>query len=621
MKKLTSPLVFLGLLALAISGLTFTLSPAPLAANSAANKVSAYFDTAWNYESLEDTFINSQVTGGKWWQAGMMNSPDETGAPVTALYLNLESAMAFDILKMENLVKSGPPTYEWSFGDVPEQSSAGVWVDSLHDSNPVPVTFTPGFDASRSVDKTEFSETGTQSLTITLTPREVTEGFTVLIQAEENEIVNPVITSPTSGDGIYLTPDGHSLHIDSIGLELNTTWTINIAIQVIPKVPEVTFVPYVLIGQRGMVASGSESGNSFSYPVGDPSDGVGDWTWRAEGLCEWEWNESLSKQVIWAHSYGVVRGNGWGSTPVPVPGGNEVSVGFMEQRHYNVSGDSFMNKEVTVEEWWRTNLINLPDETGASVTGLQLTLDSEVSFEGVEKEFLTIKGPPIYEWSLDDVPNGETIATNGWPWDAYVRRHSTSKLVPGYDVSRSFDKTVFSAQGVQMLTITVTPREESINTVTITVHTDEDAFVDPVVLSYSSTSGGEVKIEQDGHRSEIGFVPVELNTPMTVTVTIQVTPKVPLVHYKPGTGIRAERVSVPDSGITTGNSVSFTTEVGTWTWSAEGDYVWDWGIRCAPGVNVSFGRGSSFPIFIWILVVVILGAIILYRRRRKRVSA
>jgi len=312
------------------------------------------------------------------------------------------------------------------------------------------------------------------------------------------------------------------------------------------------------------------------------------------------------------------------SAPRPsatVSGGNEVSVSFIEERHYEVSGDSFMNKEVTVEEWWRTNLINLPDETGASVTGLQLTLDSEVSFEGVEKEFLTIKGPPIYEWSLDDVPNGETIATNGWPWDAYVRRHSTSKLVPGYDVSRSFDKTVFSAQGVQMLTITVTPREESINTVTITVHTDEDAFVDPVVLSYSSTSGGEVKIEQDGHRSEIGFVPVELNTPMTVTVTIQVTPKVPLVHYKPGTGIRAERVSVPDSGITTGNSVSFTTEVGTWTWSAEGDYVWDWGIRCAPGVNVSFGRGSSFPIFIWILVVVILGAIILYRRRRKRVSA
>ena len=316
------------------------------------------------------------------------------------------------------------------------------------------------------------------------------------------------------------------------------------------------------------------------------------------------------------------------SAPRPsatVPGGNEVSVSFIEERHYKVSGDSFMNKEVTVEEWWRTNLLNLPDETGAPVTGLRLTLDSEVSFGGVEREFLAMRGPSTYEWSFDDIPSGETITTGGWPWDAFVRRRSTSKAVAGYDVSRSFDKIVFSASGVQTLTITLTPREGSIDTVTITVHTDEDAFVDPVVLSYSSTNDGEVKIEQGGHRSEISLVPVELNTPMTVTVNIQVTPKVPLVHYKPGTGIRTDRVSVPDRGITTGSSVSLTTEVGTWTWSAEGDYVWDWGIRVSPAVIVSFGRSSSQPISILILISLVLvgvvTGVILYRRRRKRVSA
>jgi len=310
---------------------------------------------------------------------------------------------------------------------------------------------------------------------------------------------------------------------------------------------------------------------------------------------------------------------------VTVSGGNEVSVSFIEESGYKISGDSFINKEVTVERCWRTNLLNLQDETGAPVTGLRLTLDSEVSFGAVEDELLTMRGPPIYEWSLNDVPSGEYIATDGWGWDAYVRRNSTKKLAPGYDVSRSFDKTIFSAQGVQTLTITVTPREESIDTVTITVHTDKDTFVDPVVLSYSSASGGEVKIEQGGHRSQISFVPVELNTPTTVAVTLQVTPKVPLVHYKPDTGIRTDRVSVPDRGITTGRSVSFTTEVGTWTWSAEGDYVWDWGVRASPDVNVSFGRASPLPISILILGVVILGAIvigiILYRRRRKTVSA
>ncbi len=313
--------------------------------------------------------------------------------------------------------------------------------------------------------------------------------------------------------------------------------------------------------------------------------------------------------------------------------GNEVSVSFIEERDYKVSGDSFINKEVTTERWWRTNLLNLSDETGAPVIGVRLSLDSEMSFGGIsgflsgrmERDQLTTMGPPTYEWFLGDVPNGKTITTNGWPWDAFVVRYRfPGKLAPGYDVSRSFDKTLFSTPGIQALTITIIPREELINTVAIFVHTDEDEFVDPVVLSYSSNSGGDVRIEQGGHRSEIRFVPVELNTPMTVTVTIQVTPRVPLVYYKPHIGINTERVSVPESGITTGSSVSYTTEVGTWTWIAEGDYGWNWGVRAGSDVSLSFGSTSS-PISIWILIVVILGAIILgiilYKRRRNRVSA
>jgi len=318
---------------------------------------------------------------------------------------------------------------------------------------------------------------------------------------------------------------------------------------------------------------------------------------------------------------------------VPRPSGNEVCVSFIEERDYKVSGDRFINKEVATERWWRTNLLNLLDETGEPVIGVQLSLDSEISFGGIsgffsgriERDQLTTMGPPTYEWFLGDVPNGKTITTNGWPWDAYVVRYRfPDKLAPGYDVSRSFDKTLFSTQGIQKLTITITPREESIDTVDIYVHTDEDEFVNPVVLSYSSESGGDVRIEQGGHRSGIRFVPVELNTPMTVTVTIQVTPRVPLVYYKPHIGISTDRVSIPERGITTGSSVSYTTEVGTWTWSAEGDYVWDWGIRASPDVSLSFSR-NSYTISIWILIVVILGAIILgiilYRRKRKRASA
>jgi hypothetical protein len=307
------------------------------------------------------------------------------------------------------------------------------------------------------------------------------------------------------------------------------------------------------------------------------------------------------------------------------PSGNLVNVSFIEERHYKVSGDSFTNKEVATKRWWRANLLNISDKTGESVTELKLSLESDMSFDGIEEDQLTKMGPPIYEWSLDDVPNGKPITTNGWPWDAFVvSRNFPDKLAPGYDVSRSFDKTVFLKQGIQRLTITFTSREESIDKVTIYVHTDEDEFVDPVVLSYSSSSGGEIKIEQNGHRSSISSVPVELNTPVTFTVIIQMTPKIPLVQYKPYTSIQTERVSVPEEGFTTGSSVSYTTEMGTWTWSAEGDYVWSWGVRAADDVVLTFYRSSS-PISIWILlIIVVIGAtilgIILYRRRRKRLS-
>lgn len=316
------------------------------------------------------------------------------------------------------------------------------------------------------------------------------------------------------------------------------------------------------------------------------------------------------------------------------PSGNLVNVSFIEEYHYNILGDSFINKEVATERWWRTNLQNLPDETGEPVIGAQLSLESKMSFGGIsgllsggiENDQLTKMGPPTYEWFLGDVPNGKPITTNGWPWDAFVvRRRFPDKLAPGYDISRSFDKTVFLKPGIQTLTITLTPREESIDKVTIYVHTDEDNSVNPVVLSYTSSSKGEVKIEQDGHRSSISSVPVKLNTPLTVTVTIQVTPKEPLVQYKPYTSIQTERVSVPEEGVTTGSSVSYTTEVGTWTWSAEGDYVWGWGVRAAPDVVLTFYKSSTSITFWIILIVVVLGAtilgIILYRRRRKRVSA
>ena len=112
MKKVTTSFLLVGLLALAISGFASALSPTTIAADSAVNNVAVLFHTAWSYESPEDTFINSQVTGRKWWQVSIWNEPDEIAIPVAALMLSLESALVFDNLEADNLVTPGPPTYE-----------------------------------------------------------------------------------------------------------------------------------------------------------------------------------------------------------------------------------------------------------------------------------------------------------------------------------------------------------------------------------------------------------------------------------------------------------------------------------------------------------------------------
>jgi len=145
----------------------------------------------------------------------------------------------------------------------------------------------------------------------------------------------------------------------------------------------------------------------------------------------------------------------------------------------------------------------------------------------VSKLLIIMLGPPTYEWSFGDVGEGSEHAGQGF--DAYVGfSYATTKVTPGFDLSRSFNKTVFTAPDTQTITITVILRDEPIKQVNISLSTWEDDLVDPVI---TSLSGG--KISPDGRCAEINNIPVELNTPISVTVSIQVTPKVPEVEYKP----------------------------------------------------------------------------------------
>jgi len=271
-----------------------------------------------------------------------------------------------------------------------------------------------------------------------------------------------------------------------------------------------------------------------------------------------------------------------GATYTPEEAGNQVQVDFLTNWVHAINEDIFTNAEVTGQRQWRIScIINTPDETGESVRRLEVTLESDLVFDWVDKDSsfarpgkLVKMGPPVYEWSFGDLAEEPEHA--GQVFDAYVGflQHTSTKIVPGFDLSRSFDRTVFTAPGTQTMTITVTPREESIKQLSIGLSTWETDLVDPIFIALE---GG--KISPDGRCAEINNIPVELNTPMSVTVSIQVIPKVHEVEYKPNVRIVPNRPSEPGDihfDTSHGSSFSYTDEAGTWTVSAEGYYVWQW---------------------------------------------
>lgn len=135
MKKPVALVITAVFLALAVSTVP-ALTPTAVA-QQAENTVRPDFSTRWTYDSPEDTFTNGEVTGRNEWCANL-----GSGVPLTELTLTLGSALNFDEIMKENLTTTGPPTYVWSFGDVPSGTNSSAYV-KFSSPGVAPVTFTP----------------------------------------------------------------------------------------------------------------------------------------------------------------------------------------------------------------------------------------------------------------------------------------------------------------------------------------------------------------------------------------------------------------------------------------------------------------------------------------------
>jgi len=250
-------------------------------------------------------------------------------------------------------------------------------------------------------------------------------------------------------------------------------------------------------------------------------------------------------------------------------GENEVSVYFATNYNLPIDGDSFSNEETIGQTIWRIpNIINVTDQSGEKVKGLHVKLESDLSFEWVSDRNLVTRGPPVYEWHFGDLE--EEHKHTGWATDVLVGflTKSPVKFTPGLDVSRSFDKTIFTEPDTQTVTVTVTPHAERINSIEIFVHARDNELVDSAIISHSA--GSQAHITADRNFSEVGQpgvgIPVEIDKPISISVTMQVTPKVPELEFKPHVGIKPNwQQTEPYSDTSLGSSISYTNEAGIWT--------------------------------------------------------
>ncbi len=278
---------------------------------------------------------------------------------------------------------------------------------------------------------------------------------------------------------------------------------------------------------------------------------------------------------------------------------NRVSADFRLSYFYYLLGDNFLNGEVTGIKHWETDTRNLQDETGESIKELAAEFTTDLTASNWRKEELIKTGPPVYKWFYGDIPQEGDYVAGGFRPESLVEFSGQSiAFTPGFDAYRSADKTVFSGPGVQTLTITVTPREKNIEEKSdgifmciYTVMPGAENLVDAVITSPAS-DGKNIEVSKDGRSLRIYEQPVKTNVPWTVTLTIEVTPKAPKVEFMPFVSVLWNLASFNDpvfknscvmddatlysKGTTIGSSVSCSVDAGTWKWSAEGDYTWEW---------------------------------------------
>lgn len=249
---------------------------------------------------MSQTFTNREVMGSFETAITLQNISDDSSAPVYGLGLEFstEPGITIERVREEYLEILGPPVFKWFFGNVPEEPIQNVYGSeaSIVPGSSFRAPFTPGFDASISMDKTNFSEPAAQVFTLTIVPRQnfITDFIFHLDGGAYGDAADVVITSlepgehiGPAGERITVTLDRKNIAVDTLSLTINEAYSFTMTLQVDPRQPNTTYKPFTAIAW--ILPGGSDRGTTLGNMLTVQVDKVGIWTWTAIGEYLWEW--------------------------------------------------------------------------------------------------------------------------------------------------------------------------------------------------------------------------------------------------------------------------------------------------------------------------------------------
>jgi hypothetical protein len=286
----------LALLAL-ICSLTL-LGQMPQPALGQSERLNIYSGQNLEYDTVDDAFSNSQVTGTLNWWLSLRNNER---SPLQGASVQVLSQLTTDYFSYmgpqpnSTTPKGNEILYTWNVGTLPSAQQMGISLESKNSS-----AFTPGFDSRRELSPPILeSEVTNQTVLVSVTPRESLNRIYVDVQLDQNSIVAATIltSSMDPKTDTWLYPEQNGLSWTVVHPQLNKDYRFSVTLLLRnPLYPEkLLYKPRVVVSA---LAKAPEEIERKGQSLAGTDDTLGTITYSAAKTHDWSYSHEVTEQVL-----------------------------------------------------------------------------------------------------------------------------------------------------------------------------------------------------------------------------------------------------------------------------------------------------------------------------------